>query len=92
LHADHPFPVCGMGILQEAHHKGIGHALIEASQEWLRCRNVEYLQVKTLGPFDPDAGYAKTRAFHQAVGFRPVEEIKQIWGEENPCLIMIKKL
>jgi N-acetylglutamate synthase-like GNAT family acetyltransferase len=81
-----------MGILQEAHHQGIGRRLIEQSQEWLKGQNVEYLQVKTLGPSDPDESYAKTRAFYAAMGFRPIEEIKQIWGEENPCLIMIKKL
>lgn len=91
-HTQYSAEVYVMGILQEAHHKGIGRALIEQSQEWLRSQDVEYLQVKTLGPSDPDAGYAKTRAFYAAVGFRPVEEIKQIWGEENPCLIMIKKL
>jgi ribosomal protein S18 acetylase RimI-like enzyme len=91
-HTPYSAEVYVMGVLIEAHHKGIGRALIEKSQEWLKAQNVEYLQVKTLGPSDPDEGYAKTRAFYTAVGFRPIEEIKQIWGEENPCLIMIKKL
>jgi ribosomal protein S18 acetylase RimI-like enzyme len=91
-HTPYSAEIYVMGILMEAHHKGIGRALIEASQKWLRSQNVEYLQVKTLGPSDPDESYAKTRAFYEAVGFRPVEEIKQIWGEENPCLIMVKKI
>jgi GNAT superfamily N-acetyltransferase len=91
-HTQYSAEVYVMGIRSEAHHKGIGRRLIEASQEWLRSQNVEYLQVKTLGPSDPDVCYAKTRAFYAAVGFRPLEEIKQIWGEENPCLIMVKKL
>jgi ribosomal protein S18 acetylase RimI-like enzyme len=81
-----------MGILSQAHRKGIGRALINQGQEWLRNRNVEYLQVKTLGPSDPDESYAKTRAFYEAMGFRPIEEFKQIWDENNPCLVMVKKL
>jgi GNAT superfamily N-acetyltransferase len=91
-HTKYSAEVYVMGILQESHHKGIGRKLIEAAQEWLRSQNVEYLQVKTLGPSDPDENYAKTRAFYAAMGFRPMEEFKQIWDEENPCLIMIKKL
>lgn len=81
-----------MGILSQAHRKGIGRALINRSQEWLRSQAVEYLQVKTLGSSHPDEGYAKTRAFYEAMGFRPLEEFKQIWDENNPCLIMVKKL
>jgi ribosomal protein S18 acetylase RimI-like enzyme len=50
------------------------------------------MQVKTLGPSNPDPGYARTRAFYEALGFRPLEELKQIWDEQNPCLIMVKQL
>ena len=39
---------------------------------------------------DPDANYAATRAFYAAMGFRPLEEIGRIWGEDNPCQIMVK--
>jgi len=45
---------------------------------------VEFLQVKTLGPSYADAGYAKTRRFYTAMGFRPLEEITGLWPE-NPC-------
>lgn len=81
-----------MGILSEAHRKGIGRGLLNQVQDWLKSRSVEYLQVKTLGPSDSDEGFARTRAFYEAMGFRPLEEIKELWGEENPCLMMIKKL
>ena len=84
--------VYAMGIRQEAHRLGIGRALMESVIEWLRLRNIEFLQVKTLGPSHPDNGYAGTRAFYEAVGFRPLEELKQIWGEGNPCLIMVRKI
>ncbi len=81
-----------MAIRQEVHRQGVGRALIERAREWLRVQGVEYLQVKTLGPSHPDAGYAKTRAFYGAVGFRPLEELTELWDERNPCLIMVQRL
>jgi GNAT superfamily N-acetyltransferase len=81
-----------MGIMPEVHRQGVGRALIEQAQEWLKSQGVEYLQVKTLGPSHSDAGYAKTRAFYAAVGFKPLEEFTQLWDERNPCLIMIQRL
>jgi GNAT superfamily N-acetyltransferase len=81
-----------MGILKDAQRKGIGKALVDKVQEWLRTQGVEYLQVKTLGPSNSDQNYAGTRNFYLAMGFRPLEELKQIWDEQNPCLILVKKL
>jgi ribosomal protein S18 acetylase RimI-like enzyme len=91
-HTPYAAEVYVMGILSEAHRKGIGRALIGQSQIWLKRQRVEYLQVKTLGPSDNDEGYTRTRAFYESMGFRPLEEIKAIWGEQNPCLIMVKRL
>ena len=34
---------------------------------------------------------ADTNHYH-AVGFRPLEEFKKLWGEVNPCLFMVKVL
>lgn len=45
--------------------------------------------VKTLGESHPDVYYEKTRRFYKKAGFYPLEEIKEIWGEQSPCLIMI---
>jgi ribosomal protein S18 acetylase RimI-like enzyme len=81
-----------MGLLPKMHRKGIGRALLVEAQEWLTDHNVEYLQVKSLGPSAGDENYAMTRAFYDAMGFRPLEEFKQIWDEHNPCLIMVMRL
>jgi hypothetical protein len=35
---------------------------------------------------------AATRAFYQAVGFLPIEEFPDLWGAENPCLLMLRPL
>jgi GNAT superfamily N-acetyltransferase len=81
-----------MGVLINWHRQGVGRALLALAQDWLRQEKVEYLQVKTLAPSHPDEDYARTRAFYLAVGFRPLEELTGLWNEENPCLLMIKRL
>ena len=79
-----------MGVLPEAHRKGIGRALLTKAKAYLKQNEIEYLQVKTLGPSHPDRHYARTRAFYFAMGFRPLEEFKGLW--DNPCLLMVKAL
>jgi len=91
-HGPYSAEILVMGVHPEAHHRGIGRRLVEAAEAYARDMHLEYLQVKTLGPSRPDEGYTKTRAFYEAMGFRPLEEFKQIWDENNPCLIMIKRL
>jgi GNAT superfamily N-acetyltransferase len=91
-HNPHAAELYVMGIRAEAHRHGIGRGLVSAAQEWLSTQGVEYFQVKTLGPSHSDSNYSKTRAFYMAMGFRPLEEFTQIWNEQNPCWIMVKKL
>ncbi len=91
-HGDFTAEVYVMGVRPETHHKGIGRALLARAESALQGEKVEYLQVKTVGPSCDDPFYARTRAFYMAAGFRPLEELKQLWNEENPCLILIKRL
>jgi GNAT superfamily N-acetyltransferase len=91
-HSAYAAEVYVMGLLEEWQHKGIGRALLSHAQDWLKDKGFEYLQVKTLAPSREDAHYARTRAFYEAMGFRALEELKQIWDENNPCLIMVKRL
>jgi len=81
-----------MGVLPEHHRLGAGRSLVAAAETALREKGVEYLQVKTLSASHPDPNYAKTRAFYTAMGFRPLEELTTLWGIENPCMLMVKKL
>lgn len=80
-----------MGVRQARHRQGLGTALLRAAEAYLSARGVEYLQVKTLGPSDPDAGYARTRSFYLARGFVPLEELHGLW-EHNLCLILVKRI
>jgi GNAT superfamily N-acetyltransferase len=92
VHTDTAAEIYVMGVMPEHHHAGIGSALVAAADDLLRETGIEYLQVKTLGPSAPDEHYAATRRFYEARGFRPLEELTEFWDEENPCLIMVKRL
>jgi GNAT superfamily N-acetyltransferase len=91
-HNEYTAEIHVLGVRQEMQRRGIGRALVKKAEAWLRQRGVEYLQVKTLGPSHPDEGYARTRAFYFALGFRPLEEFEQLWDADNPCLLMVKSL
>jgi len=82
--------VCG--ILPDFHRLGIGQKLLKAAEDDLRKKKKKFLTVKTLSSSHPDAIYAKTREFYKACGFVPVEEFKELWGKENPCLFLVKSL
>jgi GNAT superfamily N-acetyltransferase len=91
IHNPRAAEVYVMGVRRERHGEGLGTALLDAGESHLRDRGVEYLQVKTLGPSDPDAGYERTRRFYEARGFVPLEELHELW-DANPCLLLVKRL
>lgn len=92
LHTPYAAEVYVMGVRPEHHRHGIGRQMLELAETWLRARDIEYLQVKTLSPRHPDPGYVNTREFYFAVGFRPLEEFPDLWQPENPALQMIKTI
>ena len=92
IHNQHSGEIYLMGVRAAQHRRGIGRALVNRAQDWLLRQNVLFLQVKTLGPSRPNEAYASTRAFYGSMGFRPLEEIKGLWDQAHPCLIMIKHL
>ncbi len=81
-----------MGILREYHKRGIGRALFDKVYTWAKNNGYEYLQVKTLDASHPDVHYTGTRNYYLSMGFRPLECIPELWGEENPCLIMVQHI
>jgi GNAT superfamily N-acetyltransferase len=92
IHSETAAEIYVMGVLPEHHRGGIGSALVAEAEKLLRGIGVEYLQVKTLGPSRPDDQYEATRRFYESRAFRPLEETTAFWGEENPCLILVKRL
>lgn len=81
-----------MGLLKELHGYGLGKKLVNKSCKMLNESEKKFLTVKTLSDSHPDQFYKKTRNFYKAVGFYPLEELKDLWGENNPCLYMVKIL
>lgn len=81
-----------LGILPEFHHKGLGKLAIEKVEDYCREKEIKFLQVKTLSPKRECQAYEKTRKFYLALGFQPLEEFTELWGEANPCLLMVKKV
>jgi GNAT superfamily N-acetyltransferase len=90
LHSPYAAEIVVMGVRPEHHRAGIGRALLRAAETWLAGRDITFLQVKTLSPRHPDPGYAATRAFYFGCGFRPLEEMPNLWGPDQPALQMIK--
>lgn len=91
-HGSYSAEIYVMGVRPAYHRRGIGRMLIEHAERSLAARGIEYLQVKTLSERRTDPGYAGTRAFYFACGFRPLEESLTLWNPENPALQMIKRV
>lgn len=90
VHSPYAAEIVVMGVLPDHHRSGIGLALLEVAESWLAERDIGFLQVKTLSPRAADEGYAATRAFYFSCGFRPLEEMPELWGPDQPALQMIK--
>jgi GNAT superfamily N-acetyltransferase len=81
-----------LAVRRDIHRLGIGRRILDRVVTDARVDGVKLLQVKTFGPSGDSVEYARTRAFYEAVGFLPLEERTDIWGPENPCLILVKPL
>lgn len=92
---DHGFTAIEIHLLAVrpgVHRRGVGRALVEQARAVARELGKPYVTVKTRGPSLPYEPYERTRAFYEATGFEPLEELTEIWGPENPCLIMILRV
>jgi len=82
--------VCG--VHPDFHGFGIGTQLCHALEKYFIDFGCEYIMVKTLSPLRMSNHYEATRKFYHAVGFKDFYTNHEIWGEDNPCLIMVKNL
>ncbi|AXH94793.1 N-acetyltransferase [Ornithinimicrobium avium] len=79
------------GYLASVDDRVVGVALVDALEEDLRADGAQVLQVKTVGASFEDEGYAATRAFYEARGFLPLQEVDGLdW--DGPTLVMVKPL
>lgn len=81
-----------IAVAPDLHGRGIGHALVAATEAAARAQGAAMLTVKTLAPTVEYAPYDATRAFYRACGFVPLAIFPDLWDPENPCLLMGKSL
>jgi len=82
--------VCG--VLPEYQNKGIGKKIYDLAEKHFIQNGCKYMMVKTLSEKARYEPYERTRKFYEGIGFEPLVTLTEMWDEENPCLIMIKKL
>ncbi len=70
--------------------RGIGSQLL-ATLESEASQNVDFLQVKTVAE-GSNKDYDRTNVFYRSLGFKKLEIFPQLWGPQNPCQILIKKI
>ena len=90
-HNEYSAEIHVMAVAGSYHRQGCGRRLVEYAEHVLRSRSVEFLEVKTLSPSRSSIHYERTRRFYERMGFKPLEE-NLLWGEQCPCLIMVKHL
>lgn len=81
-----------LGVRPTYHGRGVGTALIAFAGTFARTQGARFLTVKTLGPSCENEHYARTRQFYKGVGFVPLEEFDNFWGEGVPMLLQCKSL
>ena len=79
-----------LGVKKAHQGRGIGSQLLAALESEAR-KNVDYLQVKTVAE-GSNKDYDRTNVFYRSFGFKKLEIFPQLWGSQNPCQILIKKM
>ena len=79
-----------LGVKKAYQGRGIGSQLL-ATLESEANKNVDFLQVKTVAE-GSNKDYDRTNIFYRNLGFKKLEIFPQLWGPQNPCQILIKKI
>lgn len=80
-----------MAVLRKYQSNGVGCRLIEKAHSLMKEENVSSMTVETLAPDHADENYLKTYHFYQAMGFKPLFNLKPEGYEWN-MVYMIKNL
>ena len=79
-----------LGVKKAYQGRKIGSQLLATLESKAR-KKVDYLQVKTMAE-SSNKDYDRTNVFYRSLGFKKLEIFPQLWGSQNPCQILIKKL
>ncbi|MDR1197196.1 MAG: GNAT family N-acetyltransferase [Candidatus Nomurabacteria bacterium] len=89
-HGEYSSEIYVMGVKPEQRGVGVGRKLIDYIWNQNKKIGGRFLIVKTLDQSAGDKFYEQTRKFYFKMGFLPLFSTTEIWGEENPCVVMIK--
>ncbi len=92
VHYGHTGELYLCGVHPAYRNRGIGHALCTASEQYFLSCGCDCMVVKTLSDLVDYAPYRETRMFYKSVGFTELLTLTEMWDENNPCLIMYKKI
>ena len=79
-----------LGVKKAHQGRGIGSQLLATLESEAR-KKVDFLQVKTVTE-GSNKDYDRTNIFYRSLGFKKLEIFPQLWGPQNPCQILIKKI
>jgi GNAT superfamily N-acetyltransferase len=88
-HFETTLEIWWMAIAPDRHREGIGAALVAAAQDEAVRLGCQDIVLTTLGEESDDAGYAATRRFYLAQGFRPLVH-DHMGDQDNPMIWMIR--
>lgn len=88
--SQHTVELYVLGVLSQYHRSGVGTNLLKLVENTYRAKKYRFLEVKTLDQTRTSLAYDRTRKFYEKCGFFPLETMLELWGKENPCLIMVK--
>jgi ribosomal protein S18 acetylase RimI-like enzyme len=91
-HFDTALEIYFIGVDAARHRQGAGRALMAHAEAVARAEGRGFITLKTRGPSLPYEPYERTRRFYEALGYAALEERLDIWGPENPTLIMAKAI
>lgn len=83
-----------LAVKKDKRGSGFGRELIHHSENYLREKGIQILEVKTLSEDADYEPYARTRKFYEKMDFVHLETIDPYpgWDEGNPCSIYVKPL
>jgi len=90
IHNEYTAEIFNLGVLEEYHRQGVGHALLTAAENYCKENGHKFITVKTLDSSVDYEPYERTRAFYRKNDFYPLEMFPLYWNEENPCLFLAK--
>jgi GNAT superfamily N-acetyltransferase len=91
-HFPETWEITWMAVHPGWHRRGVGRRLVESAVERCQEDGATTLLVKTLAESHPSPEYARTRAFYRTMEFRRLEVFPDLWGPENPCLLMARTI